>query len=105
MALLEIDTNDEKLVPIFKKDKPENVSISFKISFQKNTGGTNEILGIIIEYGVEVIKDIGIPLFCSWLYDKLKNSKSKKITINHKEVYIDKDKITKIVEDTLKDET
>jgi len=60
--------------------------------------GSSMLVTILVSVGT------GVPssLLASWLYDKLKNGRSNKITINRREIEITEGEITRIVEESIK---
>lgn len=101
MNKLNIDTRDESLFTSLSKNPPQGIKITKIVRLTEAAGGSSPIVGIAIEIG-KIGKDIGIGLIAAWLYDKLKNHKTKQITINQKTIYVDQNSVTKIVEENIK---
>ncbi len=81
----------------FDQDVPEGISVSIPFFLVKKDFGVEEAITVIISLTA------GVPfaLLAAWLYDKLKNPRSNHITINRREIQIDKGEIARIIEETL----
>ncbi|MFO0793977.1 MAG: hypothetical protein U0586_07920 [Candidatus Brocadiaceae bacterium] len=80
-------------------DPPAGVSvIKPPITITKGYGAEEIAVSVIIA----VATGVPINLFTSWLYDKMKHSRSSKICINRKEIHLSQGEITKVIEETIK---
>ncbi|MGD0995957.1 MAG: hypothetical protein ABR909_10605 [Candidatus Bathyarchaeia archaeon] len=79
---------------VAKKGKAEfrGFSVKYLNSVQELAAGIETIYVV-----VEITKDTAVSLFSMWLYDKLKEKKVHKLTIDEEEVELDKGQIEKII--------
>jgi hypothetical protein len=96
--MIEIQTLDLPLSFALRKDIPEGVQITVPPMRATRDAGSDMLVTILVTVGT------GVPvgLLTNWLYDKLKNGRSNKISINHREIEITKGEITRIVEECIK---
>ena len=78
-------------------DLPGNAKLSYNGSVIRKSFGVPEIVNFSVTFG----SGVAAGLVANWLYDKLKD-KTKKITINRREIQLDKDEIKKIIEESIK---
>ena len=84
----------------FKNDIPEGVSVNVPpITVRKGFGEE-----IAITVLITISTGIPITIIGNWLYDKIKNCSSNKITIDRQEITFDKGQITKIITEKIKKE-
>lgn len=88
------DSNDGFLL---KNDIPKGISVSPQyITVQKGFGDS-----IPVTMFISFARDVSIGLISAWLYDKLKNCSSEKITIDRKEIILEKGEIAHIIEEKM----
>ena len=95
---IEMTFSNNKDALLLNNDIPPGISLIMpKIIITKGFG-TETAVTIIISVAT------GIPssLIAAWLYDKLKHSRSRQISINRKEIHLSEREITKIIEETIK---
>jgi hypothetical protein len=78
-------------------DLPGNAKLSYNGSLIRKSFGMPEIVNFTLTFG----SGVAAGLVANWLYDKLKN-KAEKITINRREIQLDKEEIKKIIEESIK---
>lgn len=104
---LEIQTYDRLLVfdVLGKKsasiddsvDLPGNAKIFYKEILGCKSVGIPETINFVLTFG----SGVAAGVVANWIYDKLKN-KTEKITINRKEIILDKEQIKKVIEEEIK---
>ena len=89
---------DDSHDALFLSEPPENVSLSIPpIRLQKSIG-----FEIPIDIIITVATGVSSILLRNWLYEKLKNSRSTHVTINHEKVKITQADLTIVIEETTK---
>ena len=76
---------------------PGNATLTYKVSTMRLADGLPEIINFAMTFG----SGIATGLISNWIYDKL-TRRTEKILINRKEVYLDKEEIKRILEETIK---
>ena len=94
---IKISLSDNKDSYEFKKDIPDGISVFIPPFTIYKFSEYIEPITIIIS----IVRDISIGLLVTWLYDKFKNCSSEKITIDKKEIILDKGEITRIIEEKI----
>jgi len=77
---------------------PGDAALELREWYFRKGAGFHDTLTIILS----ATKDLGVALFASWLYDKLKGGRAKALRINRTEVQIDQGAIRKIVTEQVK---
>jgi len=95
--MIEIITKDVPLAFSLKKDVPKGIEVSFPPIRESFSPDFTAVVTITISFASGVASKI----IASWLYDKLKNSRSNQITINRREIIISEGEITKIIEERI----
>jgi hypothetical protein len=80
-----------------KKIIVEGVSIRIKNYFGRDTIDLSTILNIVADIGEKVALPIAVGVLSRYLYDKLKDRKESKVTINHIPVEINARKIEQLI--------
>ena len=95
---IEIKSSSLPLIHQLKEgNEIEGVSVEIPPIYERrDLGGENIALAIIT-----LAASVPAGLFTAFLYDKIKG-KSAKITINRKEVHIDKGEIRRVIEESIK---
>ena len=86
------------ILSLDKGEIPSGVSIR-KLPVCMQRDGISEAWAIAI---VTLATSVPVGVFINWLSNKLIDKTSTKITINRKEIYFDKDEITRLIEETIK---
>jgi len=76
---------------------PGNAKLSYSGSLIRKSVGLPEIVNFTLTFGSEVVAGV----VANWIYDKLKN-KTEKISIDRKEIQLDKKEIKKIIEERIR---
>jgi hypothetical protein len=87
-----------------KKIIAEGVSIRIKNYFGRDVVDLPTILNVVADIGEKVALPIAVGILSRYLYDKLKDRKQSKVTINNTSVEINTDKIEKLIINVLKEE-
>jgi hypothetical protein len=87
-----------------KKIIVEGVSIRIKNYFGRDTIDLSTILNIVADIGEKVALPIAVGVLSRYLYDKLKDRKESKVTINHIPVEINARKIEQLIINIVKEE-
>jgi len=103
---IEIQTHDRSLVfDVLEKKSvslndeveiPGNAKISYKGSLVLKSVGIPETVNFVLTFSSGVVASV----VANWIYDKFKN-KTEKIKINRREINLDKNEITKIIEESI----
>lgn len=95
---IEMTFSSNKDALLLKNDVPSGISLVMPDIVITKGFGSETAVSIIISVAT------GIPtsLVAAWLYEKLKHHRSRKISINRKEVHISEGEITKVIEETVK---
>ena len=96
MIEIKIETSNVMLINTIKQDAPDGVSIQTPPIIERRDLGTMPAVVIIVTF----VANVSAGLVAAWLYDRIKD-KSTKITINRKEVIIDKGEIRKVIEENI----
>jgi len=105
------DRNLEK--DLFETDQPrvgekkiiaEGISIRIKNYFGRDAVDLPTILNIVAEIRDKVALPIIVSILSKYLYEKLKDRKESKITINYTSVEIDAEKIEQLIINIVKEE-
>ncbi|NQT25990.1 hypothetical protein HQ585_11585 [candidate division KSB1 bacterium] len=94
---LEISFSDNKDGLYLKTDLPEGISIDSPPIYIKKVYGFSEPINMIVYFALGVSAKVA----ASWLYDKLKDCRSDKITIDRKEIILSEGEITRIIEEKI----
>ena len=89
-----LSTSDIGLCRSVMQEAPEGVSVS---PYYTRSHETEKIANFLISFAT----DISSGIFAAWLYDKLKNCKSTKTTINGNEVPNDLGQINTVINEAL----
>lgn len=98
MHHIQLTLSDQRDALLLDHETPNGISPKIPpITIKKNFGAEDIAISIVISFAA------GIPasIVAAWLYDKLKHGRSRQISINHREIYLDKGQITKIIEDSI----
>ena len=94
---IEINFSDYKDALIFKHDIPEGISINWPPLTIRQEFGNIQPITIIISFSIAVSSKV----LGNWIYDKIKNHGSNKITIDRKKIILDKGEITRIIQEKI----
>jgi hypothetical protein len=95
---LKLSFSDSRDAFMFKDASLEGTSVYVpQLTITKGLGFTEPV-----DITITVASSVSIGLLTNWLYDKFKNSRSRKISINRKEIHIDKGEITKTIKESIK---
>lgn len=100
---LEIHTHDKQLLSDIldkssvSRDDTITISGNTRLIYKGTTfrlaAGLPEIINFTLTFGSGVV--------ANWIYDKIKN-RTEKITINRKEIILDKEQIKRVIEEEIK---
>jgi len=76
---------------------PGNAKLSYNGSLIRKSVGLPEIVNFTLTFG----SGVAAGVVANWIYDKLKN-KTEKISIDRKEIQLDKEEIKRIIEEHIK---
>lgn len=76
---------------------PGNATLTYKGTTIHLAEGLPEIINFVVMFGGSVAANV----VANWFYDKFIN-RVEKIVINRKEVHLNKDEITRVLEETIK---
>jgi hypothetical protein len=100
---------NSKLVMDLSQDKdghdifPGGATIAFPITEMRESGGTPEILSMIITFTGQAVTSVAFNIFSNWLWDKLIQKRVKKIEIDGLVIDLnDKGKFKHIMADKIK---
>ena len=104
---LKVDTGDVRLAfdmfapaksisPGITVTTPGNGTLVLGEMYGRKAFGAHETITLVLEAG----KDLGIALFASWLYDKVKG-RAKTLRIDRTEIEIDEGAIRKVISERL----
>jgi len=82
----------------------EGISIRYEGGMIRKAVDFPEIINIALTIGEHVVLPIAVGILSRYLYDKLKDRKASKVTINHTQVEINADKIETLILEILKRE-
>lgn len=93
----EITLSNNKDAFLLTKDIPAGVSFAMpEIIITKGFGADTAVT-----IAISIASGIPSSLVASWLYDKLKQGRSGKITINRREIHFEDGEITRIIEEAI----
>ena len=76
---------------------PDNAKLTYKGTTIRLAEGLPEIINFVVTFG----SGVAAGVVSNWIYDKLKH-KTEKIVINRKEIDLDKEKIKRVLEETIR---
>ena len=113
---IEIDTHDHLLdFELFEirekttfsvgdqKSLPGGFTMIFDGVTVRKAIGFPETITLVITFAGTVVSSVAINLLSSWLYDKLKG-RAETLRIDRREIHIDKGEITRIIEESIRQE-
>ena len=96
-----IETNDINVLNEFlKDDKPDGLNVYHRFTESIPIDETPQVYTFILEWAYPVLA----PIISQWIYDKLKNSKSSKTTINKIEAPVEQTVINNIIINIIKEQ-
>ena len=104
---LKIYTHDKDILfdilskPSVSRDESVAIPGDAKLTYEGTTIRLADGLPEIINFALTFGSGVAAGVVANWLYDKL-NKRAEKIVINRKEVEFDKEKIKRVIEETIR---
>jgi hypothetical protein len=86
-----------------KTEIADDVSIHVKGHILREIVGIPELTDFVVYVGEKIALPVAAALLAKFLYDKLKDRQDNKLTINHKSIEINADKIEQLIIISLKE--
>lgn len=87
-----------------KKEIGDGVSIQLRSCMAREAFDYPTILNIVAFIGTNVVLSLAVNVLANYLYDKLKDRKTSKVTINYKSVEVNVEKIEQLILEILEKE-
>src|SRR6266566_2905139 len=65
---------------------PGSATLTYAGMTIQESAGAPDVINLIVQFVQQNLPGVGVGVFSSWLYDKLKNRDVKKVRINRREV-------------------